>query len=87
MGKLSTGEISTKEWDKANKPKFFLLGIYPKGQNITRRECILVDLCTLQAKTVTLPCKSNGRLSITLWFNEMSQCLALEKIMYTLKDK
>lgn len=42
----------------------------------------------LQAKRViALTWRSLGKPSISHWFKELSLCLPLEKITYTLKDK
>ncbi len=70
------------------EPKFFLLGLYPKGHNINHHEQIFLNICLLQAKRmITLRWKKMGKPSITQWFKELSLCLPLEKITYTLKGK
>lgn len=69
-------------------PRFFILGIYPKGHKIKRREQIFIDLCLLHAKrSIALTWQSSHRPSIGQWLKEMSRCLPLEKITYTIKDK
>ena len=69
-------------------PKFFLLGIYPFGHKITRHQQILLDMGLLQAKRIiALSWKKEGKPSISKWFKELTLCLPLEKITYSLKEK
>ena len=70
------------------EPKFFLLGLYPDGHRLKRSEIMFIDICLLQAKRIiALSWKSLDKPSIVLWFKELSLCLPLERITYTLKDK
>ena len=70
------------------EPKFFLLGLYPTGHNISRDGKIFINMGILQAKrAIALTWKNIGKPSVTQWFKEMSLCLPLEKITYTLRDK
>ena len=69
-------------------PKLFLLGLYPVGQKIKNCEITFLDLGFLQAKRViVLSWKKTGKPSIAQWFRELSLCLPLERITYTLKNK
>ena len=69
-------------------PKLFLLGLYPPGHRIKRSEIIFLDLGLLQAKrTIALSWKKMGKPSIGHWFKELTVCLPLERITYTIKNK
>lgn len=70
------------------KPEIFVLGIIPENiidHGSTRK---LVDISILQAKRlISLYWKKVEKPSIVQWINNMSFCLAMEKITYILKGK
>lgn len=70
------------------KPEIFILGIIPENtvdHGSTRK---LVDISILQAKRlIALYWKKVEKPSIVQWINNMSFCLAMEKITYILKGK
>ena len=70
------------------EPQLFLLGLYPKGHRIKRHEKMFINMCSLQAKrTIALSWKNFGKPTTAVWFRELTSCLPLEKISYTLKDR
>ncbi len=70
------------------KPEIFILGIIPENiiHHGSTRE--LVDTSILQAKRlIALYWKKVERPSVVQWINNMSLCLAMEKITFMLKGK
>lgn len=70
------------------EPMLFMLSLYPEGHRIKHLENFFINICSLQAKrTFALSWKHYGKPSITVWFRELTSCLPLQRISYTLKDR
>ncbi len=70
------------------KPDIIILGIIPENIAHHGSICKLVDTGILQAKRlIALYWKKVEKPSIIQWINNMSFCLAMEKITYILKGK
>lgn len=71
-----------------NCPTLCILNLYPMGCKLNSKERKLTDLCLLQARRLISLCwKDINRPSVGRWLKELSACLVLEKLTYTIKKK
>lgn len=71
-----------------NCPKLCFLNLYPEGCMLNNKEKKLTDLCLVQARRLISLCWKDVKCStVSHWLKELSACLVLEKLTYTMKKK
>jgi len=69
-------------------PALCILNLYPKDCMLNHKERKITDLCLVQARRLISLCwKDVKSPSIGRWLKELSTCLILEKLTYTMKKK
>ena len=69
-------------------PEVCILGLIPEALSFRTHERKLVNLCLLHAKRVIArQWKSVCCPSVNLWVNELSSCIATERLTYAIKHK
>lgn len=69
-------------------PEICILGLRPKTLALKTHEYKLINLCLLHAKRlIARHWKSVHCPSLNMWINELSSCLAMERLTYIIKQK
>lgn len=69
-------------------PKISILGLFPPASSLKTCEQKLVNLCLLHAKRlIAIHWKIIHGPSLSLWIKEMSYCIAMERLTYSIKQK
>ncbi len=69
-------------------PKFCMLGIYPSEFINKKSDHTLIDLCLLQAKrAIAIGWENVNKPSINQYIQDLSTCVAMEKLTYITKRK
>ena len=69
-------------------PQPCILGIFPENFKVHKKIESMIIYSLLQAKhTIALCWKNPDKPDIKMWYRELSNCLALEKLTYAIKGK
>lgn len=69
-------------------PKFCILGLYPENLSLKSHEIKLINLCLVHSKRlISVYWKNTSCPPISHWLRELSLCLALEKLTYSIKHR
>ena len=69
-------------------PKFCILGLYPENFSLKPHEIKLINHCLIHSKRlIAMYWKNISCPPISHWLKELSSCLALERLTYSLKHK
>lgn len=69
-------------------PALCILNLYPKDCRLSSKKKKITDLCLVQARRVISLCwKDVKSPSVGRWLKELSACLVLDKLTYTMRKK
>ena len=69
-------------------PRLCILGLYPINLILKKHEITLINICLIHTKRlIAMYWKNVSCPNISHWLKELSSCLALEKLTYSLRNR